>query len=516
MFSIFLAGCNTNESVQTNAFDSLDLDSVKEPTISNEFAESHEKVTVTDTDNQSFTPSIKSNAASLKNVITKILRKKDKSEQAEPLPIPQEPQESLRSYTSEDYFFTYKYPSNLKEWTTAPQGEFYSIISIGSKEIFRVSVKDPDLSLMTEKARLEFAEKAKVFNLSLKDYVKDVWNLNFEETKKDDKKVFSKIEETNFKNKEAYEFLINHNFVDQYNNWDLLEMTTVLYTKNDNKIFEFRFFTNDQRSKKILDSFEFYRKSEILPPDKQDNFASCNYITNLTDRDRCFSEYALKPGYAYGNVEACKEISDIDTKDSCYLKFALQIVYSRDPQIKADSELCTKISSGNKNAKSSCYWHFAMKTKDISLCKFISINEADSEITRSTCENELHYQYGNAKWKLTKGIPPYADSNALIYEGTAEIEGWIIEESPYDDNYLVKYFHVDPESLKFLPPAMQKHTNFNVEVYDKDSKYKFADSTVLSQLEAYSKQNPARIRINVIGVFYIENAPSIVLEKIID
>lgn len=221
-------------------------------------------------------------------------------------------------------------------------------------------------------------------------------------------------------------------------------------------------------------------------------------------------------------LKECEGKVDQKQKDDCYLGYARGKTYWVDNVSSEESVLCKSITQ-NSWRQAQCFWLFAMKTKDLNLCSnlpelppeiMIDLKENDPDYgyalsvkftaNKENCINSISYKNIDAEWYLSKGLPPYADPFPLEYRGNAEISGWIIYKPSYGEGETRPYFHIIDADMEKLPPPAK---------YSKDFIIESALSNIISELEKSSESNPAKIRINKIGIPF-EGDPYIVLLEI--
>lgn len=209
----------------------------------------------------------------------------------------------------------------------------------------------------------------------------------------------------------------------------------------------------------------------------------------------------------------CAELQNYE-KDTCIYNFVRQKIYDPKQTDETDSLLCGLITKNSwKNAE--CYWLFAMKFKDQNLCEFLP--EQKSNITEylehedyppdyaliNNCHETIAYENGEANWQLSSGIPPYADPEPLVFEGRAELQGWIVN-IPFYVGESEPHFHVADESLKNIPQQ------FGRDFYLQD-----LPAETLNQLMQHGENNPATAVVTEIKVL-IEGNPIMQLQGILE
>lgn len=147
----------------------------------------------------------------------------------------------------------------------------------------------------------------------------------------------------------------------------------------------------------------------------------------------------------------CKATTNESLKNDCYLSLAYtsSTSWSTDKKDFPVNETCGQII--NDSTKSSkCYWLFAMKIKDQTLCNNIN-SEGDTNyayLTKDICNQYIKYEKGDVNWSLAGGIPQQGD-DGVAYSGHAELTGWMEDISFYGE--MVPRFHLTEYSLRDLP-----------------------------------------------------------------
>ncbi|MCX6734458.1 MAG: hypothetical protein NTZ25_00940 [Candidatus Peregrinibacteria bacterium] len=97
----------------------------------------------------------------------------------------------------------------------------------------------------------------------LKDYVIKVWQDNKDDIQnlknRNITKTVGELEEINFRNEFAYQFALtsDYKYANKGGGEILKDPTTLIFVKHNNLIYEIAYLTGNQKSKEVLDSFEF-------------------------------------------------------------------------------------------------------------------------------------------------------------------------------------------------------------------------------------------------------------------
>lgn len=293
----------------------------------------------------------------------------------------------------------------------------------------------------------------------LKQYVEKMWNIQKDDRDENDKprnKNLSSIEKTNINNKEAYKFTLGNSYADGMKGGYVLDKeNTYVFTENNWLIYEIHFPSENENSKNLLNSFEFFDSKTAPQTNQQANISNCknNY---KNEQDQCLLTYAKNQVFHLGS---------------------------------SDSSTCKEIAA-NTAEQNECYWLFAMKSKNSALCSAMPTIPNETYLTKENCEKEISYKNGNNEWKLRGGYPPYYNEDEILYFGKAELTGWL-EQKPADP---YAYFNLTTESKTNLPPYMQKFSKFRIEYYSQSQQYsKSIPEEVLSKLRGSSESNPIKI-----------------------
>lgn len=201
-------------------------------------------------------------------------------------------------------------------------------------------------------------------------------------------------------------------------------------------------------------------------------------------------------------IVECKKSTTASAMDSCLFDYIHTTFYDTTdlPSAEPYKAICGLIEGEVLNAN--CYWFYALDSKDAAVCDKLPSkfkNPSDKtryfeglEMTDSNCRDMLHYEYDNAEWSLKVETEFYKR-----YEGTAEIEGWIVEEAFYDKT--AKFFHISEKDLKKLPIFIQnKAGDYFLKQKDSKGKYAYLTDDEMSKLSKYSEKSPAKIKINAV------------------
>ncbi|MBI4235104.1 hypothetical protein HY604_02290, partial [Candidatus Peregrinibacteria bacterium] len=223
--------------------------------------------------------------------------------------------------------------------------------------------------------------------------------------------------------------------------------------------------------------------------------------------------------------DQCVTSENAQSQDSCLFDLAQNDFYDLEELKYLPEEVCGKILE-NSTERAQCFWGYAMRLKNEELCKFLpqEIKEIAETMkgysypvdytTQNECKKAIQYTYQGAEWKLTYGIPPYADPFTLIYEGSAEISGWMSYEMVYDEKMLM--FHVEDTSIKKLPLVAQQRSEYFLKYKDANGEVQTVkEENQIPELFKYDTTNPATIKVTKI-IMRMEGSPSIILEKIIE
>lgn len=100
-------------------------------------------------------------------------------------------------------------------------------------------------------------------NDTLEYYVKKVWQDNTDDIKnlknRNITKTVGDLEEINFRNKSAYQFSLtaDYKYANNGGGEILKDPTTLIFVEHNGLVYEIAYLTNSQKSKEVLDSFEF-------------------------------------------------------------------------------------------------------------------------------------------------------------------------------------------------------------------------------------------------------------------
>ena len=216
-----------------------------------------------------------------------------------------------------------------------------------------------------------------------------------------------------------------------------------------------------------------------------------------------------------GKLEKCEDMDFEIQEEECLYDYVSSKIYWEEVTSLEDYELCDAFEENSLN-RTQCTWLFAMKTRESDLCKDIEYEPIESyneHLTEEICEKSLSYEYEDASWKLKSGFPPYADPDNLMYEGSAEIRGWVVMEPVYVGDP-IEQLKVHDEDIMKLPVTFQKRGVFQLRELDTQGKYAPAEEEFMSELRNYSEQNPATIKITSVYAS-MEGTPLVGIEEVV-
>lgn len=192
-------------------------------------------------------------------------------------------------------------------------------------------------------------------------------------------------------------------------------------------------------------------------------------------------------------------------KDYCiFSNISWKVFYD---QVAPDIKNCELISEKSPE-RSHCYWVYAMRAKDPSLCEKINDNFSQNSagpsygfLSKSNCKKELHYTAQDSDWRLEAGFPPYSDPVVLVYSGKAKLDGWLIEGGAKGEKNPDPYFHIADKDLQKLPFSMQKNQEYLLKVYSKENKFEKVPQKTIDRLKKFSEKIPATITVDKIEAF---------------
>ncbi|MBL4694521.1 hypothetical protein JKY72_04090 [Candidatus Gracilibacteria bacterium] len=198
------------------------------------------------------------------------------------------------------------------------------------------------------------------------------------------------------------------------------------------------------------------------------------------------------------------------TDDDCLLNHAWISTFVDNPEYDG---VCDAMDEENWQY-SQCQWNFSMILQEPERCDNIK-NEWANELPEYRNSDHIslencQLQFNHPQWKLSNGIPPYADPFTLTYvpqNETVEIEGWIVYKSPYVGPE-VAHFHVKDAAM--LPPLMGENSDFlMIEPVEEDATAG-ASPALIKKLKQYSEDNPGTLSVNM-AKYHIEGSPWIVV-----
>lgn len=137
---------------------------------------------------------------------------------------------------------------------------------------------------------------------------------------------------------------------------------------------------------------------------------------------------------------------------------------------------------------------------------------AQDESTQDESNNESS-SVESVEWVNVSDVP----EDVPVYEGRAEIKGWIVQTPMFIDD-LYPHFHVSDEDFKKFPQNASKFQNFLLKEWDKtdptDPNFVNVSEDVIKELSSYSESNPVTIIVDRI-VISQEGSPSLGLVDIV-
>ena len=250
---------------------------------------------------------------------------------------------------------------------------------------------------------------------------------------------------------------------------------------------------------------------------------ACNSGQKLTEQPKfnknIDSKVQLKEEIQSQKVVVSPEERTEEELEHNLLKHNLYGIYDSDQPLDY-VKTCSEIPESS--IKALCYWITAMTVKDEYICDYMpsdeeimnsfpkdlpSYKQGDSEyLSKGSCHKAINFKNDKVHWKLTSGLPPYADPSNLLYEGDNLVRGWLV----YTPSYVgdpSPHFHI--EDRGYLPDITPtKFKDFQISLRG-EKEYQ-----ILEELKNSSEAKPVFVRANLIQ-YRMEGTPSITITEVL-